>query len=218
MPVSPSELTPIRAARRPRPRTRILSRPGDQFRTSLVPTLGAAVLLVLLVSAVHQLASVRTRDLVLAQPEYRSVLEEQAAFIEQSLALGAIVYLFGIMAVGIVHSRRVMGALFAMNRRIRRLAAGDLTSTLRLRRGDYFHDVADGINEATEAFRRAAAEDLADVDDLVHLLDRSPHAGPLSDRLRESLLAIKERKAQLLDLPLEQGGPILETAGSGRSV
>jgi hypothetical protein len=217
MPVSPSDPTPLPAGRRHRRRRRILSRPGDQFRTSLVPTLGAAVLLVILVAAVHHLASIRTHDLASTHPEHRSVLEDQARFIEQSLALGAIVYLFGIMGIGIIHSRRVMGALFAMDRRIRRLASGDLTSTLTLRRGDYFHDVADGINEASEALRRAASEDLADIDDLVHLIDRSPHGGPLSGRVRESLLAIKDRKAHMLDLPVERGLPALETAGSGRS-
>ncbi len=73
----------------PRPRNRrrtILSRPADQFRTSLVPTVGAALLLFLLVTAVHYLTAARTRDLAQYNPAFRELLEDQALFMEATLA------------------------------------------------------------------------------------------------------------------------------------
>ncbi len=185
---------------RSRRQRRILIRPADQFRTSLVPTLGAAVFLVLLLAAVHQVDAARVRELSEANPAFSDVLEAHAAGMEATLATLAIVYLFGVLAVGLIHSRRLMGALFAMHRRLRRMAAGDLATDLRLRRGDYFHDVADAINEAAGVFRRQTQEDLADVDDLISVLDRSPHAGPLRDGLRETLAGIRSRKRRLLSL------------------
>ena len=188
----------------PRPRNRrrrILSRPADQFRTSLVPTIGAALLLFLLVTAVHYLTAARTRDLTQYNPAFRELLEDQALFMEATLATGAIAYLACLLIVGLFHSRRLMGALFAMDRRIRHLADGDLTTPLRLRRGDYFHDVAEGLNAAAASLRRQAEQDLADVDDLISILDRSPHAGPLRDGLRETLIEVRDRKRRLLGLP-----------------
>ena len=186
-----------------RPR-RIFSRPADQFRTALVPTLGAAVLLVLLLAFVHRMNAAQVRDLTESNPAFGDVLEAQASGMETTLAMGAIVYLFGVLAVGLVHSRRLMGALFAMNRRLRRFVDGDLAADFRLRRGDYFHDVADSINSLASELRRQAMEDLADVDDLISVLDRSPQAGPLRDGLRGTLAGIRNRKRRLGDLPEQE--------------
>jgi methyl-accepting chemotaxis protein len=200
-------------------RRRILSRPADQFRTSLVPTLGAAVLLVLLVAFVHHVAAVGTRDLSLRHPAGRDVLQDQAVFIETALAAGAVVCMFGVLAVGLVHSRRLIGALFAMHRRIVRLAEGDLDSPMRLRRGDYFHDVAEAINDAAASFRAQAREDLADADDLISILDRSPHAGPLREGIRDTLVRLRERKRTLLGAHGAPGGsprPVPEVAAMSK--
>lgn len=179
-------------------RTRILSRPADQFRTSLIPTVGAAVMLVLLLAAVHQLNDATTRDLAVSSPGARDLLETQALVMETTLATGAIFYLFGLLAIGLIHSRRLMGALFAMHRRIRRIAEGDLVAPMRLRRNDYFHDVADSINDVVTGLRIQAQEDLADVSDLLAVLERSPYAGPLRDGLMEGLEQIRARKRELL--------------------
>jgi hypothetical protein len=181
-------------------RRRILSRPADQFRTTLVPTLGAAILLVVLLTGLHHLTEARTRELAAANPGYADVLAAQSAQTEAALATGAIVYLFGILAIGLMHSRRMMGALFAIHRRILRLADGDLTTVLRLRRGDYFHDVAEAINTATLSARHEAEVDLADTDDLISILDHSPAAVGLRDGLRQTLVEIRARKRRLLDL------------------
>ncbi len=201
-PPTPADSSPRAFTRR----TRLLSRPADQFRTSLVPTLGAAVLLVVLLAATHQINATRTQELVQANPAFGDTLEAQALGIETTVAIGAVFYLFGLLIVGLVHSRRLMGALFAMHRRIRSLAEGDLSSGFRLRRGDYFHDVAESINETASAFRNQAREDLADVDDLIAILDRSPYAGPLRDGLRESLGGIRSRKLALLGRAQESAG------------
>jgi len=180
---------------------RVLSRPADQFRTALVPTLGAAALLVVLVATVHQVNAARVKSLAEANPGIGDILESQAVDMETTLALSAIIYLFGILAVGLVHSRRLIGALFAMNRRILRMGEGDLGTSFRLRRGDYFHDVADSINGLATELRRQAMEDLADTDDLISIIDRSPQTGALKDGLRGTLSEIRARKRRLLDLP-----------------
>jgi methyl-accepting chemotaxis protein len=203
-PPTPSDTSPRPFSRR----KRLLSRPADQFRTSLVPTLGAAVLLVLLLATVHQINATRTSELMQANPAFSEALEAQALGIETTVAIGAVFYLFGLLIVGLVHSRLLMGALFAMHRRIRALAEGDLSGGFRLRRGDYFHDVAESINEAASAFRNQAREDLADVDDLIAVLDRSPYAGPLRDGLHETLEGVRSRKLVLL-------GRVQERAGKG---
>jgi hypothetical protein len=187
-------------------RTRILSRPADQLRTSLVPTLGAAVLLVLLLAAVHQVNDGATRELAESNPGFRNVLEAQALAMESTLATGAVFYLFGVLAIGLIHSRRLVGALFSIHRRIRMMAEGDLTASFHLRRKDYFHDVAESINESVCAFRLRAQEDLADVNDLLLVLDRSPYTGPVRDGLRETLKGIQDRKRTLLGMESEQDG------------
>jgi methyl-accepting chemotaxis protein len=207
------------AVREPRPharRTRILSRPADQFRTSLIPTLGAAALLLVLLAVVHSVNSARTSELAEANPAFRDVLEAQAVGLETTLAIAVVFYLVGILIVGLFHSRRLMGALFAMNRRIRGLADGDLATSFRLRRDDYFHDVAESINDAVASVRAEAREDLADVDDLISVLDRSPYAGPLRDGLRGTLEGVRERKLALLGISEEREAatPSLVTAAS----
>ncbi len=179
-------------------RTRFFTRTADQFRTSLVPTLAAALMLLALLSVVHRWNEAATRELAEANPGFQAVLESHSSALESTLALGAVFYIFGLLAVGLVHSRRMMGALFSMHRRIRKVAEGDLISRLRLRRGDYFHDVADSINDAISTLRMQAHEDLADVTDLLAILDKSPYAGPLREGLRETLETIRERKRALL--------------------
>jgi len=89
-------------------------------------------------------------------------------------------------------------ALFAIERRLRRIGEGDVTTALRLRRGDYFQDITESFNAATAELRRQAGQDLADVDDLLSALDRSPNAGPLRDGLRATLAEMRDRKRQLL--------------------
>jgi methyl-accepting chemotaxis protein len=200
MPGHPDDPSGAPAGRNRVRRTRILSRPADQFRTSLVPTVGAAVMLVLLLAAVNQLNDATTRDLARTNPGATELLEAQSLVMQTTLATGAIFYLFGVLAVGLIHSRRLMGALFAMHRRIRGIAEGDLAAPMRLRRNDYFHDVADSINDVVSGLRMQAQEDLADVNDLLAVIERSPYAGPLRDGMRESLEQIRDRKRLLLGL------------------
>jgi methyl-accepting chemotaxis protein len=194
------------AGPRPFRQRRFLGRPADQFRTTLVPTLGAAVLLVFLLAAVHQVNTVRVRELAEANPGFADVLDSQQIAMESTLAMGAVFYLFGVLTVGLVHSGRLMGSLFAIHRRLRRVSEGDVSTPFKLRRGDYFQDVTEAFNAATAELRRQAGEDLADVDDLISILDRSPNAGPLRDGLRETLVEVRERKRRLLGLPHEDVG------------
>jgi len=184
-------------------RTTLFTRPADQLRTSLIPTLGAAVLLVVYLAVIHQITMARAAELAQANPAFREAIDAQAAGQEATLAIGAVFYLLGVLVVGLVHSRRLMGALFAMHRRIRKLAEGDLATRFRLRRGDYFHDVAESINEAAAEFHRQAASDVADLTDIIAILDRSPHAGPLRDGLRESLDEMRARKLRLMKAEAE---------------
>jgi len=204
------------AGPRPFRQRRVLGRPADQFRTTLVPTLGAAVLLVFLLAAVHQINTVRVRELAEANPGFSDVLDSQQVAMETTLALGAVFYLFGILTVGLIHSGRLMGSLFAIHRRLRRLSEGDVTTPFKLRRGDYFQDVTEAFNAATAELRRQAGEDLADVDDLISVLDRSPHAGPLREGLRETLAEVGERKRRLLCLQEEAGRSRLRLVEPGR--
>ncbi|HXI03047.1 MAG TPA: hypothetical protein VNI57_07700 [Candidatus Saccharimonadales bacterium] len=198
-------------------RTRILSRPADQFRTSLVPTAAAAVMLVLLLAAVHGLNEGAAQQLAATNPALQEVLASQSKGMDATLATGAIFYLLGILGVGLVHSRRLMGALFAIHRRVRMLGEGDLVTPFRLRRGDYFHDVADSIRETISTLRMQAREDLADVQDLMSILDRSPYAGPLREGLRGTLEQMALRKRSLLgiqdEVPREAEAPVLAFPG-----
>jgi len=207
--------SPAPGGPRPYQARRMLGRPADQLRTTLVPTLGAAILLVILLAVVHRINDSRVRVLSQTNPGFSDVLDAQQIDMETTLAAGAVVYLFGLLAIGLIHSGRTMGALFAIHRSLRRLEEGDVTTVLKLRRGDYFQDVAAAFNRANGEVRRQAEEDLADVDDLLSILDRSPHAGPLRDGLRETLLEVRDRKRKLLGkAQAEVGGHLrlVETA------
>jgi len=174
------------------------------------------VLLVLLLAAVHQLNTARVRELAESNPGFADVLESQQIATETTLATGAVIYLLGVLAIGLVHSGRVMGALFAINRRLRRLGEGDVSSDLKLRRGDFFQDVAVACNGAVAELRRQATDDLADLNDLISALDRSPQAGPLRDGLRETLSELRDRKRRLLGIADDGAKAHLRLVEQGR--
>lgn len=60
---------------------------------------------------------------------------------------GLIIILFGAASIFITH--KIAGPLFAVRRVIARIADGDLTARVKLRRRDELHDLADAMNRMT---------------------------------------------------------------------
>ena len=57
------------------------------------------------------------------------------------------------MIIGVFYSHQFAGPSFKMERSLREIASGDLSSKIYLRKGDSLHNVADAINQLIDNFR-----------------------------------------------------------------
>ena len=64
-----------------------------------------------------------------------------------------IVTVFGIGYVSLILSHKIAGPAYALARDLKRLADGDLTVEIRLRKGDFHLEAADALNFTAEVLR-----------------------------------------------------------------
>jgi len=58
-----------------------------------------------------------------------------------------------VVIIGVFYSHQFAGPSFKMERSLRQIASGDLSSKIYLRKGDSLHNVADAINQLIDNFR-----------------------------------------------------------------
>jgi methyl-accepting chemotaxis protein len=103
------------------------------------------------------------------------------------LAALEVVLLLTVFYFSARESHRLAGPMFAFNRRLERLGAGDLHSRLRLRQGDHFHEIAEILNSNVGMLRQRIETIAALVDTLDHHTDPDSEAGQILARLRVEL-------------------------------
>lgn len=144
-------------------RRRFVVDPRPQLRASAMVG-GLVLLLLVLLDASLMLAGAQRREAALqVAPELGELLRAQDRVEVALLAAISIVFLIGVLVVGLLETHRTAGAAYALARALDRLAEGRLSARVRLRKGDNLQAIADAFNRAAsrlEANARAEADEL----------------------------------------------------------
>ncbi len=169
-----------------------------QLRSSLLPFVSVALLLVLFIVTIHLGDTESTRRVAQAAPNLKPLLEEQDRA-QLFLVLGtAGAYLAAVLILGLIDSHRTVGALHHIERRLQELRAGDWHSSLQLRRSDNFQELGQAVNETLSYLHSGLEEDLAMLDEALESLSGAVSPGHPLAEVRRTLSALRSRKQQLL--------------------
>ena len=67
------------------------------------------------------------------------------------LMIGSVVFVAGVIAVGVLESHRTAGAAYAIRRSVDQIRAGQSGVRVRLRRGDHLQELAASVNQLAES-------------------------------------------------------------------
>jgi methyl-accepting chemotaxis protein len=95
-------------------------------------------------------------------------------------------FLAGVVYIGLIFSRRLVGPIYAFARTLAQITRGEYTGALRLRKHDQFTELAEAFNRTLEALRTRAAEDVMLLDELATRIGQAPG---LDDEAKRALLA-----------------------------
>lgn len=98
-----------------------------------------------------------------------------------------------IVLFGILITHRIAGPMFSMVRHLRRIAAGQWRTHMRLRAGDELHILVRNLNELSEALVKTTSEDIQLVDSVLE------NASGLPSESVEVLHKLKERLQSRID-------------------
>jgi methyl-accepting chemotaxis protein len=141
-----------------RRRRYLIDRKGQLLATAKVA--GVVFVLLLLLNVVFSLwNTIETQSMVASNPE----LSEQMESIDRkgTLALGIVssVVLVIVVIRSIMLTHRTAGAAFNLHRCLDRVASGDYSTVLRVRRKDNLRDLVDPFNNLVSSLRNRASED-----------------------------------------------------------
>jgi hypothetical protein len=175
-----------------------------QVRSSLLPVVSVALLLVLFIVTLHLGNVESTRRLAQAAPNLLPLLEGQDRA-QLFLTLSAAgIYLLAVLILGLIDSHRTVGALHHLERRLLALRGGDWSTPLTLRRGDNFQELGQAVNRTLEYLHLVTEEDLAALDDAIERLEGAVSPGHPLAEVRRILFALRARQqARLGPLPPE---------------
>jgi hypothetical protein len=170
-----------------------------QLRSSLLPFIRVALLLVLFMVTIHLGNVEATRRLAQEAPSLRALLEAQDHAQLFLILCAAGVYLLSVLILGFIESHRTVGAMHHVEARLAALRQGDLNTPLVLRRGDNFQELGQTVNELLEHLRVGVEEDLAALDEAIERLEGAVSPGHPLGEVRRILSAVRARKQSLLD-------------------
>jgi methyl-accepting chemotaxis protein len=168
--------------------------PAGQLITTAKVAALVLLLLILLNIVFQMLMTSHTSQVISRSPEFAAELHEtdiRAAWI--FAALSAITFVLVIIR-SIMLTHRTAGAAFNINRCISQVAAGDYTTTLRVRAKDNLRGLQEPFNEMTAALRLRAGEDR---DTLVRIADEIDKLG--NSALAEEVRKLADAKGQMAD-------------------
>jgi len=170
-----------------------------QLRSSLLPFISVALLLVLFMVTIHLGNVEATRRLAQEAPSLRALLEAQDRAQLFLILCAAGVYLLSVLILGFIESHRTVGAMHHVEARLAALRQGDMNTPLVLRRGDNFQELGQTVNEVLEHLRVGVEEDLAALDEAIERLEGAVSPGHPLGEVRRILSAVRARKQSLLD-------------------
>lgn len=169
-----------------------------QVRSSLLPLISVALLLVLFIVTVHLGNAEATRRVAQAAPNLRPLLESQDRAQLFLILCASGVYLLAVLILGLIDSHRTVGALHHIERRLEELRAGDWSRPINLRRSDNFQELGQTINQTVAYLRSGVEEDLAALDEGLDRLEGAVSPGHPLAEVRRILSALRSRKQRLL--------------------
>jgi methyl-accepting chemotaxis protein len=107
-----------------------------------------------------------------------------------SLLVATIVIVIVVVYAGLRWSNRIAGPFVNFGRNLQMIQRGDYTSTVRLRHGDEFQNMAGVFNQALEALRARAHEDIEFLDKLSAEIAKMDGPGKA-----EAVRAIQDRRS-----------------------
>jgi hypothetical protein len=178
-----------------------------QVRSSLLPVVSVALLLVLFIVTLHLGNVEATRRLAQAAPNLLPLLEGQDRA-QLFLTLSAAgIYLLAVLILGLIDSHRTVGALHHLERRLLALRGGDWSTPLALRRGDNFQELGQAVNRTLEYLRSVTEEDLAALDEAIERLDGAVSPGHPLAEARRILFAQRARQQARLGSSAPEPAP-----------
>lgn len=184
-----------------------------QVRSSLLPVISVALLLVLFIVTIHLGNAEATRRVAQAAPNLKPLLEGQDRAQLFLILSAAGIYLLAVLILGLIDSHRTVGALHHVEQRLQTLRDGDWSSPLHLRRSDNFQELGQEINVTLGYLRSGVEEDLAALDEALERLEGAISPGHPLAELRRILSALRARKQRMI---ARQTSPSPIPAAAGR--
>lgn len=160
-----------------------------QYRTALLTSSMAALLLLIVNTAFTLMRNSQMEVISSVAPRLQSTLVQQDARIGTMLILASVIFVVGIFVITIAETHRTAGAVYAVERALERVADGDFRTPLRLRPHDNLRDLRAPFNDMVSTLRKHAAADAEALDRLADAANENP---ALADELRA--LAAKKRE------------------------
>lgn len=141
-----------------------------QYRTALLTSGLAMILLIIVNTAFTVLRSSQTMVISAAAPQLESTLSQQDARVGMMLILVSIIFVIGVFAITIAETHRTAGAVYAVHRALERVVDGDYCTPLRLRPNDNLRDLRAPFNEMISTLRKTALADAEELDELAQAI------------------------------------------------
>jgi len=189
-------------------RRRLLVHRGYQLKSASKSVLGSGALVALLAFVLYKVNLEASADLQQMAPFMQAGLRRWDNITMLSLCIGGVVFLAGVFLLELMETHRTAGVILNLRRRLDELRRGRLSAFLKLRRHDSFRELEGAFNDTAAALRTRAEGDMAALGRLSSLTrellqeqekGNVARARALGEALRESLEAMRCRKAELLE-------------------
>lgn len=144
-----------------------------QLRATLFIVNLALIMLFLVNLNVHFTNRASTESILVVNPELRPSLEARDRRQGLELALGSLVMILGVFALGIFQSHKTAGAAFSLRRTLLQLRDGRYDAAPRLRRDDNLQELLAPINDLARALREINASEMETLQAVVETLRRT---------------------------------------------
>jgi len=164
-----------RASRRPvlGRRRRFLVNRRYQLRVTAMTALVVVVLLVFLNVTLYSAATRATGELLRILPEYEALAKAQDRAMIVLVALASLVFLAGVVAVGILETHKTAGAAINLQQRFEDVAKGKYLTVLRLRKNDNLQELVRPFNRMCRALQERTWNDVEVLETLASRVERS---------------------------------------------
>jgi len=169
-----------------------------QIRSSLLPVISVALLLVLFIVTIHLGNVEATRRLVQAAPNLKPLLEGQDRAMLFLILSASGVYLLAVLILGLIDSHRTVGALHHVEQRLKALRAGDWNTPMVLRQSDNFQDLGAEIGRTLGYLRSGVEEDVTALGEAIERLEGAVSPGHPLGEVRRILSALRSHKQSFL--------------------